>query len=77
MPQMLVSSIHDETENIKAFELVDPQSSELQGFSAGSHIEIELPGNLKRHYSLCNDPSETPKGVQEAPRPKISQNEGF
>ena len=59
MPQMLVSSIRDETENIKAFELVDPQSSELQGFSAGSHIEIELPGNLKRHYSLCNDPSET------------------
>ena len=59
MPQMLVSSIRDETEIIKAFELVDPQSSELQGFSAGSHIEIELPGNLKRHYSLCNDPSET------------------
>ena len=59
MPQMLVSSIRDETEDIKAFELVDPQSSELQGFSAGSHIEIELPGNLKRHYSLCNDPSET------------------
>jgi len=59
MPQMLVSSIRDETENIKAFELVDPQSSELQAFSAGSHIEIELPGNLKRHYSLCNDPSET------------------
>ncbi len=59
MPQILVSSIRDETENIKTFELVDPQSSELQAFSAGSHIEIELPGNLKRHYSLCNDPSET------------------
>ena len=59
MPQMMVSSIRDETENIKAFELVDPQSSELQAFSAGCHIEIELPGNLKRHYSLCNDPSET------------------
>ena len=59
MPQILVSSIRDETENIKTFELVDPQSSELQAFSAGSHIEIELPSNLKRHYSLCNDPSET------------------
>ena len=59
MPQMLVSSIRDEAKYIKTFELVDPQSAELQAFSAGSHIEIELPGNLKRHYSLCNDPSET------------------
>ena len=41
---MLVNAIRDETENIKTFELVDPQSSELQTFSAGSHIEIELPG---------------------------------
>jgi len=59
MPQMLVSSIRDEAKYIKSFELVDPQSAELQAFSAGSHIEIELPGNLKRHYSLCNNPSET------------------
>ncbi len=58
MPQMLVNSIRDETENIKSFELVDQQSAELKDFSAGSYIEIELPGNLKRHYSLCNDPSE-------------------
>ena len=63
MPQMLVSSIHDETKYIKTFELVDPQSAELQAFSAGSHIEIELPGNLKRHYSLCNDPSETHRNL--------------
>ncbi len=59
MPQMLVSSIRDEAKYIKTFELVDPQSAELQAFSAGSHIEVELSGNLKRHYSLCNDPSET------------------
>tara|TARA_B100000470_G_scaffold98902_1_gene76348 strand:+ start:170 stop:1111 length:942 start_codon:yes stop_codon:yes gene_type:complete len=59
MPQMLVSSIHDEAKHIKTFELVDPESAELQAFSAGSHIEIELPDNIRRHYSLCNDPSET------------------
>ena len=59
MPQMLVSSIHDEAKHIKTFELVDPESTELQAFSAGSHIEIELPDNIRRHYSLCNDPSET------------------
>ena len=59
MPQMLVSSIHDEAKHIKTFELVDKESAELQAFSAGSHIEIELPDNLRRHYSLCNNPSET------------------
>ena len=59
MPQMLVSSIRDEAKHIKTFELVDPESAELQAFSAGSHIEIELPDNIRRHYSLCNDPSET------------------
>ena len=59
MPQMLVSSIRDEAKHIKTFELVDPESAELQTFSAGSHIEIELPDNIRRHYSLCNDPSET------------------
>ena len=53
MPQMLVSSVRDEAKYIKTFEVVDPQSAELQAFSAGSHIEIELPGNLKRHYSLA------------------------
>ena len=59
MPQMLVNSIYDEAKHIKTFELVDPESAELQAFSAGSHIEIELPDNIRRHYSLCNDPSET------------------
>ena len=59
MPQMLVNSIYDEAKHIKTFELVDPESTELQAFSAGSHIEIELPDNIRRHYSLCNDPSET------------------
>ena len=52
MPQMLVKSIHDEAKDIKTFELVDPQYGELEAFNAGSHIEIKLPGNLSRQYSL-------------------------
>lgn len=30
----------------------------LPGFKPGAHIEVELPGDLRRHYSLCNDPAE-------------------
>ena len=59
MPQMLVRSVRDEAKDIKTFELVDPQYGKLEAFNAGSHIEIELPGDLSRQYSLCNDPSET------------------
>lgn len=30
--------------------------SQLPAWSAGSHIEIALPGDLRRRYSLCGDP---------------------
>jgi vanillate O-demethylase ferredoxin subunit len=30
----------------------------LPAFSAGSHVDVHLPGGLTRQYSLCNDPSE-------------------
>jgi vanillate O-demethylase ferredoxin subunit len=30
----------------------------LPVFSAGSHIDVHLPGGLVRQYSLCNDPRE-------------------
>lgn len=59
MARMLVKSIHDITTDIKTFELVNPKGADLNAFHAGAHIEIELPGDLKRQYSLCNDPAET------------------
>ena len=31
----------------------------LPAFSAGSHIDVQLPNGLTRQYSLCNDPSES------------------
>ena len=59
MARMLVRSIRDAAKDIKTFELVSPEGAELETFNPGAHIEIQLPGNLKRHYSLCNDPAET------------------
>ncbi|MFL6691833.1 MAG: PDR/VanB family oxidoreductase, partial [Ramlibacter sp.] len=32
--------------------------SALPGFSAGSHIDVQVPGGLTRQYSLCNDAAE-------------------
>src|SRR6266581_6715664 len=44
--------------DICTFELVDTEGGALPAFSAGSHVDVQLPNGLTRQYSLCNDPSE-------------------
>lgn len=56
--QVRVRSITREAIGIHTYELVDPSGAALPPFSAGSHIDVHLPGNLIRQYSLCNDPRE-------------------
>jgi vanillate O-demethylase ferredoxin subunit len=45
--------------DICSFELVDPEGQPLPPFSAGSHVDVHLPGGLVRQYSLANDPRDT------------------
>jgi vanillate O-demethylase ferredoxin subunit len=47
-----------EAQDICSFELVAADGSALPAFSAGSHIDVHVPGGLVRQYSLCNDPAE-------------------
>src|SRR3954471_2829075 len=44
--------------DIASFELARPDGAALPGFSAGSHIDVQVPGGLTRQYSLCNDSGE-------------------
>ena len=48
-----------EAVDICTFELVSTDGSPLPAFSAGSHVDVQLPGGITRQYSLCNDPSES------------------
>ena len=48
-----------EAEDICSFELAAEDGSPLPAFSAGSHVDVQLPGGITRPYSLCNDPAET------------------
>jgi len=48
-----------EAQDICTFELVAVQGGALPAFSAGSHVDVQLPGGITRQYSLCNDPQET------------------
>jgi vanillate O-demethylase ferredoxin subunit len=48
-----------EAEDICSFELASADGTPLPAFSAGSHVDVQLPGGLTRPYSLCNDPAES------------------
>jgi vanillate O-demethylase ferredoxin subunit len=48
-----------EAEDIVTLELVATDGKALPAFSAGSHVDVHLPNNITRQYSLCNDPQET------------------
>jgi vanillate monooxygenase ferredoxin subunit len=50
---------HDEALDVATFELADPSGAKLPAFSAGSHIDVHVPGGPVRQYSLCNDPTES------------------
>jgi vanillate monooxygenase ferredoxin subunit len=47
-----------EAEGICSFELAHAYGAALPAFSAGSHIDVQVPGGLTRQYSLCNDAGE-------------------
>jgi len=54
-----VAACRQEALDIVAIELVRDDGAPLPAFSAGSHIDLHLPGGLVRQYSLCNHPDES------------------
>jgi len=57
--EVRVASKHNEADGICSYELVPTSGDSLPGFAAGAHVDVHLPGNLIRQYSLCNPPHET------------------
>lgn len=45
-----------EAEGVLSLILVDAQSRPLPPWEPGAHVDLELPGNMVRQYSLCGDP---------------------
>lgn len=45
-------------EGIQLFELRDPAGATLPAFTAGSHIQVRVPGGALRNYSLSSDPAD-------------------
>jgi vanillate O-demethylase ferredoxin subunit len=63
MLTLKVRSIVNEAIGINSFELVHPDRGTLPRFTAGSHIDVLVPGGFVRQYSLCNDPNEQTRYV--------------
>lgn len=56
--EVIVAKKTIEAHNMASFELVASDGNELPAFSAGSHIDVGIPGGFTRQYSLVNPSSE-------------------
>jgi phthalate 4,5-dioxygenase reductase subunit len=53
-----IAAIEDVARDVRSFELVQSDGSDLPEFTAGSHVKVQAPNGMVRKYSLCNDPAE-------------------
>lgn len=56
---LTVVAVDASTEGVAVLELRDAAGRPLPSFEPGAHLEVYLPNDLIRHYSLCNDSTET------------------
>ncbi|WP_416425098.1 PDR/VanB family oxidoreductase [Pseudomonas sp. App30] len=59
MLEVIVTCKRTEAEGICSFELASADGHPLPAFSAGSHVDVHVPGGAVRQYSLCNSPAES------------------
>ena len=53
---VIVRRIHDVASGIRSFELATEDGRALPPFGPGAHIDVHLPGEIVRQYSLCGAP---------------------
>ena len=53
-----VRAIRDIALDTREFELIAADGRPLAPFSAGSHIDVQVPNGLTRQYSLCSNPAD-------------------
>lgn len=56
--RLQVRAIRLQAERTLSFELAHPDGTLLPPVSAGSHVDVHLPGGLVRPYSLAGDPQD-------------------
>src|SRR5207245_4376610 len=52
-----------EAQTLAAFRPVDALGREQPPFTAGAHLDVRINDDIRRQYSLCNDPQERDRYV--------------
>jgi tetrachlorobenzoquinone reductase len=68
-----VHAVTWEAEGILSYELRDPSGAALPAFTAGSHIDLNLPTGLVRSYSLVNPQDERHRYVVAVQKDRASR----
>lgn len=58
MIEVIIAAMRLAAKDIISLELIRADGSLLPPVEAGAHIDVHLPGDLIRQYSLCNQPGE-------------------
>jgi len=53
-----IRSVREEAEGIRSFDLRPSSGEDLPAFTAGAHIDVDLPNGIVRSYSLVNGQGE-------------------
>jgi ferredoxin-NADP reductase len=61
--ELIVRTARRESSTVNSYELIRSDGGTLPPFTAGSHIDLNLPNGLVRSYSLSNSPSDTDRYV--------------
>lgn len=61
--RLRVDAVRQIAQTIRQVELVSADGSPLPPFTAGAHINLKLPGDLSRSYSLTNGPDVTDRYI--------------
>lgn len=56
--KLRVASLRRASPDVLALKLVHPLRPQLPGWSAGAHVDLRLPDDRVRQYSLCSDPED-------------------
>lgn len=59
MIEVVVAQRHDLAKGIVGLTLQTPDGKPLPAWDAGAHIDVHLPNDLIRQYSLCSKPDES------------------
>jgi vanillate O-demethylase ferredoxin subunit len=56
--ELVIAGVVEETPDVRGLELRAADGRRLPAFTAGAHIDVHLPGEVVRQYSLWNDPAD-------------------